>query len=206
MPSEASRPAERVRRDRLVLLLIVVIALACAWVAFAYVDQAVVDAEKQWVTHPAWQAALTVGMWLGNWQLAPVVIVLLLYAARRRWKRLLGTMVFAYLLSTGVVELLKFAVGRPRPRVVPDATVFGGFGGGSSLPSGHASFALMMAVIVAAWFPRWRWPAVIVAAFVAASRVLVHAHFVSDAIIGALIGALAATVVLRIWPPITKET
>jgi membrane-associated phospholipid phosphatase len=201
-----SSPHARKRHDVTILLLTVVIGLACGWVAYIYLDQAFVDVPKPWVDHPVWDVALTGATWLGNWQLAPILIVVLLFAARSHWRRLLKTMVVAYLLRTAAVEWLKLMTGRPRPRQIPDATVWEGFGAGTSFPSGHASFSFMIAVIISAWFPRWRWPAWMVAVFVSMSRAVTDAHFVSDVMVGAVIGIVAGVVVLWIWPPVTEET
>ncbi|MGI5817715.1 MAG: phosphatase PAP2 family protein [Armatimonadota bacterium] len=195
-------PAQRC--GALVLALVAVLGLTAAWLAFVHLDQAVVDLEKPWTAHPAWAVALTIATWLGSWQLAPLLVVLVVVAARPHWRRMLSTIAVAYLLRTAVVQWMKLVIGRPRPRVLADAAVFEGFGGGRSFPSGHASFAFMMAIIISAWFPRWRWPAWIVASFVAVSRVLVDAHFISDILVGAVIGTVIGAVVLRAWPPVTE--
>ncbi|MFO8080116.1 MAG: phosphatase PAP2 family protein [Armatimonadota bacterium] len=193
------------RRQAVIPGLLSVFALICAWLAFVHLDQAVVDLEKPWTEHPAWAVALTIATWLGSWQLAPLIALLVVIAARPHWRRLLKTLGVAYLLRTLVVQWMKLLIGRPRPRVLADATVFEGFGGGRSFPSGHASFAFMMAIIISAWFPRWRWPVWGIAIFVAISRVLVNAHFTSDIIVGALIGTVTGAVALWIWPPVTDE-
>ncbi len=202
----ASHPLARKRRDVIVLSLIVVFGLICAGIVFVHLDQPVCDLDRGWTEAPICRALLRVATWTGNWQLAPLMIVLLLVAARRHWKRLLNTLLVAYILRTAVVEWLKLTTGRPRPRQLPDATVFEGFGAGTSFPSGHASFSFMMAMIISAWFPRWRWPAWIGAILVSLSRVAVHAHFLSDVIVGAVIGTVAGAVVLWIWPAATAET
>lgn len=203
------RGTDAITRNRpgaLTLVLVVAVALACAWLAFAYADQAIVDLDKSWTEEPVWHGAILIATWLGTWQLAPLVIALLLIAAGHHWWRLLKTIAVGYLVHVAVVDWLKLVIGRPRPRVLPDAAVFAGFGGGRSFPSGHAAFSIMMAVIISAWFPRWRWPAWVIASFVAVSRVLANAHYPSDIIVGGVIGGLAALLVLHIWAPVTGET
>lgn len=202
MPCQsASNTPDWPRQGLLVLMLVAVIGLTLVGLAFLYLDQAVVDCEKQWTGHPLCASAILGVTWLGNWQLGPLVIAVMLIVGRHHWRRLLGTIAVAYLLRTGAVEWLKLSIGRPRPRDVADASVFDGFASGASFPSGHASFAFMLAAIIAAWFPRARWPAWITAILVASGRVLVHAHFVSDVIAGALVGTLAGMVVLSVLPP-----
>ncbi len=207
MPSPPdSSVLDRKRRDVLILALVVILGLICAWFAFHYVDQPVCDMEKQWIEAPLCSVMLVIATYVGDWQLGPLLIALLLIAARKHWRRLLKTIFAAYILRTAVVEWLKLMTGRPRPRQIADAAVFEGFAGGSSFPSGHASFSFMMAAIISAWFPRWRWPAWIGAILISLSRVAVHAHFLSDVVVGAVIGTLAATLVLWAWPAVTEET
>ncbi|MBD3292303.1 MAG: phosphatase PAP2 family protein [Armatimonadia bacterium] len=207
MSSESSSNVlARKRSDVIVLGLVVVFGLMCAGIAFLYVDQPVCDLEKGWTQAPVCQLLLKIATWTGNWQLGPLLIVVMLLAARKHWKRLLNTLLVAYILRTAVVEWLKLITGRPRPRQIPDASLFEGFGGGASFPSGHASFSFMTAMIISAWFPRWRWPAWIGAILISLSRVAVHAHFLSDVIVGAVIGTVAGAVVLWIWPAVTPDT
>src|SRR5207248_6535143 len=69
-----------------------------------------------------------------------------------------------------------------------------------SMPSGHAMMAFAGAVVLAAVVPRLRWPLLVLAAGVAASRVYVGVHYPSDVLAGAVLGAAvgaAAVVALR---------
>jgi len=205
--SASAKPAIPSRRHAgLKIAIIAAVGVVSAALAFTYLDQLVVEAPRAWTDSPVASAAIAFGMWLGGWRLGPIVVVLMLLAARPDWRRLLKTLVVAYLFQVATVKWLKLLMGRPRPRLVPDASVFGGFAHGRAFPSGHASFAFMLAIIVSAWFPRWRLPAWLLAVWVAVSRVLVNAHFASDVIAGATIGAVAGAVVLWIWPPVTEET
>lgn len=60
-----------------------------------------------------------------------------------------------------------------------------------SFPSGHAATAAGLAVALALLYPRGRWLFGAVAALAAAQRLQGHAHFVSDVLAGASLGALA---------------
>ncbi len=90
--------------------------------------------------------------------------------------------VVAAAVVNGVVEGLKRLTNRVRPDGEHDP-------GNASFPSSHAANAFALAVVLAR---RWRpvapafWAA---AAIVAASRVYLNRHFLSDAVTGALIGA-----------------
>ncbi len=207
MPGRPNPDAlSRKRHDTTLLALVVVLGIVCAGIAVLYLDQPVCDLDNSWTRAAPCEGVLSLATYVGNWQLGPLLIAIMLLAAGRRWRRLLKTVVVAYICRTAAVEWLKLLTGRPRPRQVPDASLFAGFGGGASFPSGHASFSFMLAMIVSAWFPRWRWVAWIAAVFVSISRVLVHAHYLSDVIVGAVIGTVAGVVFLWIWPPVTDET
>ena len=60
----------------------------------------------------------------------------------------------------------------------------------ASLPSGHSTTAFAAAVAIAALWPRTRIPMLIFAVVIAASRVVITAHFVSDVVAAAFVGAL----------------
>ena len=98
--------------------------------------------------------------------------------------------------SAGIlVNLLKFVIGRTRPRellengvsaFIPFNTEFGM----NSFPSGHSQMVWSLAVALILIFPRW-WPLLgAFAAAVAASRFLASVHYVSDVVMGSYIGAV----------------
>jgi undecaprenyl-diphosphatase len=68
----------------------------------------------------------------------------------------------------------------------------------ASLPSGHSTTAVAAAVAIGAVWPRSRRVMWVYAITIMASRVLVMAHHPSDAIAGALVGAVGA-LLLRRW-------
>ena len=69
----------------------------------------------------------------------------------------------------------------------------------SSFPSGHASAAVVAAVLLSE--PRRRrWPFWAAASVVAVSRVHVRIHHASDVVVGALVGAVIARLFKKIWP------
>lgn len=88
-----------------------------------------------------------------------------------------------------VAPLLKFAVGRDRPRSGRDNESFSG--DGESFPSGEVTQAFAMASVIAAhshrpWVDALAWGA---ASSVAWERLRLDAHWASDVAAGALIGA-----------------
>jgi membrane-associated phospholipid phosphatase len=71
----------------------------------------------------------------------------------------------------------------------------------NSFPSGHALTICCVAVIFTCVWPSW-WPVwFAVAALLAVTRALLTAHFLSDVLIGAGIGLIAAREVLQLGFP-----
>jgi undecaprenyl-diphosphatase len=129
--------------------------------------------------------------WLGsafvNWPLRVAAMALL--AWRRHWLRL-GAFAGAVASSELLIGPVKAAVDRARPPGSLIAT------SGAAFPSGHAIASAVTAVgLVLVLAPpgpaRWRWEvrAVAFTAVMALSRVYLRAHWFSDTVAGALLGA-----------------
>ena len=118
-----------------------------------------------------WLVGLGMVWWLGN----PV------------WRTRAATMVAAILVMAVLVLAVKFTVRRQRPE--------GEWGGiyratdPHSFPSGHAARATLLAVIGVALGPAWFGAALAVwAPLVVLARVAMGVHYLSDVIVGALLG------------------
>lgn len=145
---------------------------------------------------PFWAApSLAMNFLGGGWFaifVVPLIVIALLLAFRRY-----GAAVFfavALLLSVGTVQLLKQTLARPRPLdilVVSDP---------GSFPSGHVANAATLAVVLGLILRRgWVWAAGIAyTILMMLSRTYLGAHWVSDTIGGALVGAGVAVIV---WAP-----
>ena len=114
-----------------------------------------------------------------------------------RWRRVLAAAALAAGLANMVLVVLKRRFRRPRPcdeaphpafavrpsnylRYVPSDRF--------SFPSGHSMNAFALATVLALTFP-WIAPgAAAVAASIAASRVILGLHFLSDVLVGSLLG------------------
>ena len=205
MPQDApGRPAHAPpdRRRLAVWLVIVLGALAVIALCIAFVDTPVAQNKPAWLDSIGVEVVETLGYWAGGWPLAPSLLAVALIYAAVRWRRFLIAFVVAYLMRTGAVEGLKWLTGRPRPRQMDGLTAFHGPGAGfQSFPSGHAAFGFMFAVLLSAYFPRYRWLWYAGAVLICAARVTSDSHFISDVVLGGLIGALMATLALRWWPP-----
>lgn len=103
-------------------------------------------------------------------------------------------LLLSVLLAGLMVNLLKMMIGRARPSLYPELgayhlepwTLDARF---ASFPSGHSSVAGAAAMGLALLFPGLRVPALMLALWLATTRVFVGSHFMSDAFAGLMIGA-----------------
>jgi undecaprenyl-diphosphatase len=94
-----------------------------------------------------------------------------------------------------VTDVIKPILGRARPVELGEAGLYGFHpwtfaARWNSMPSGHATAAFAFAFVVVEFFPRLRIPVFILAIALAASRVMVNAHYVSDILAGVLVAWL----------------
>jgi undecaprenyl-diphosphatase len=164
---------------------------------------------RRW-TPPRW-----VRLWmlwattLGNgWLWLSVAFALL--GGAGRWRRILAAAALAAGLANMTLVMLKRRFRRPRPceeaphpafrvdvssflKYVPSDRF--------SFPSGHSMNAFALGAVLALTFP-WAAPGIVlVAASIAASRFVLGLHFLSDVLVGALLGAVigAASYALTVF-------
>jgi membrane-associated phospholipid phosphatase len=120
----------------------------------------------------------------------------------RHRARSLVYVIVSMAISGTLVNALKIAFGRYRPRFLFSEDLYGfapfmveikhaGF------PSGHTQSIVAAMVSFGFLFPRWRWALWAFAALVAASRFTTAVHFASDVIAGAVIAVLIAWTLKR---------
>jgi len=99
-----------------------------------------------------------------------------------------------------VVAIVKRLIGRVRPSDLGPFhyVLFAWRPDYASLPSGHSTAAFAAAVAVGAVWPRARPAMWIYAVLVAASRVLITAHYPSDVLVGAFVG-ISSALLIRRW-------
>jgi undecaprenyl-diphosphatase len=74
-----------------------------------------------------------------------------------------------------------------------------------AFPSGHAVHVGNLASVIARLFPRWRWIAWGAGSAVATARVLLLAHWLTDVIVGLVVGIGLERLVRIISPPCAEE-
>jgi undecaprenyl-diphosphatase len=100
------------------------------------------------------------------------------------------------------VSIVKRIIGRARPNVGGslDPFLFSPFrweAAYASMPSGHATTAFAVLVAFGTLWPRARTALLIYAVLIGISRVVVTAHYPTDVLAGALVGAVGAMMVRR---------
>jgi membrane-associated phospholipid phosphatase len=106
--------------------------------------------------------------------------------------------IFITVAAAGLADdALKIVFGRARPYVwlAGDDSGFGFFRYGAkfaSFPSGHTTTSIAAALALSAVFPRRRPLFLLAALLIGLSRIVLDAHYLSDVIAGALLGAAVA--------------
>lgn len=156
------------------------------------------NVRQDWMLSAAYLLNWIGGGWVAI-LLVPLLVVLLLVLLRRWRAAVFAAAAFA--ISAGLTQLLKEVFARARP---DDMLVSSDFG---SFPSGHTANAATIAVVLWLVFPRV-WVAIVGALWVVAmalSRTILAAHWITDTVGGALVGASAALLVaavLQYWATI----
>lgn len=100
--------------------------------------------------------------------------------------------ILAVIFSGLLAQLLKYLIGRPRPRLgdiwgFAGPTVVSGF---NSFPSGHTVTSFALAAVMSRYFPSMKWVLFIMAGFIAVSRIGSGSHYPSDVAGGMIFGII----------------
>jgi undecaprenyl-diphosphatase len=186
--------------------LVVFAAAAVLLIASFYADAAV----RAWMTRnqsPALRDFMNAVSRYGDWPehvlLGVVLVGVAYWRGSKRWLRIFAAMVLACALAGAAARVVKISTGRARPHVQTET----GWNGPrlspryNAFPSGHtaASTAFFATLALAGW--RIGAPFLLVPLLIAFSRMYVAAHYLSDVVAAALIGAMAAYVVVN-WKPL----
>ena len=121
-----------------------------------------------------------------------VVFLLAGYTLKQHQLKQIGVQtLLAHGIAGLITQIIKHAIGRPRPRMAhQDHWQIGpSFQSGlDAFPSGHSAASFAVAAVIARHYPRLAYVVYGGAAFVAFSRIIKGSHFPSDACVGALLG------------------
>lgn len=160
-----------------------------------------------WITQwgkSDWILIPTCIAWLAAWLLS-LLTRDNLRLALREFAALAGFIFLGVGLPGLVATMLKRAIGRGRPETwTPDVPLsFQSLNWSAysyqSFPSGHSTTAFALAAVVALLWPRAFWPAMLFAAAIAVSRVIVGEHYPTDITAGALLGVFGAYAVRQLF-------
>ena len=143
---------------------------------------------------PRWLRILTIfATRLGDgWLWYALGIVLLIYGGERRYVAV-GAAAFAAVAGICIFRLLKNKSRRQRPcdilphcwsEILPPDKY--------SFPSGHSITAFAIAISVGMFYPELQPPLLAAALLIAFSRIVLGMHFLSDVVVGSVIGAILA--------------
>jgi undecaprenyl-diphosphatase len=133
--------------------------------------------------------------WFGVF-VVPIAAALALFILKRPWSAVF--FITAEIASAGLVQVLKHLFGRARPEEIIVISDFGSF------PSGHVAGAATLAAAAFILFPRLI-VAIVGIAYVflmALSRTVLHAHWLSDTLGGALVGVGVVMIVAGFFAPL----
>ncbi len=156
-----------------------------------------------WLTNPSVHAHLAepLQIILGAGGLIVLLAILNTYPNRYRlWVGLLLPMI----LSTATTHLLKWIIGRGRPKFEAGPFHFEPFTPGApleSFPSGHTSGAVTLALVLCVLFPRSRGVFILLAVLAGLDRIVKSEHYLSDVLAGAALGGLCVWICMRLLGP-----
>ncbi|MGD9501875.1 MAG: phosphatase PAP2 family protein [Methyloceanibacter sp.] len=143
-----------------------------------------------------------------NWMLIPtgaaIALALVLRQRYGGWRNaaayglIASTVGFVFVSIGGaglIANLAKNILGRARPKLFDtagplDFNFFAFDPDYAALPSGHATNIFAFATVIGMLWPRGRVMLYTLAAWIAASRVLIGQHYVTDVVLGAILGTV----------------
>jgi membrane-associated phospholipid phosphatase len=184
----------------------VVLALSLVFLGFLLIDPFMLERARTLPpeTRKFFRTITNIGR--SNWMLIPTgaAIALALVLRKRHvgfrnsagYGLIASTIGFVFVSVGGaglIANLAKNIIGRARPTLfdqvgVLDFKLFAFDQDYASLPSGHATNIFAFATVIGMLWPRGRVLLYTVAAWIAASRVLIGQHYVTDVVLGAILG------------------
>lgn len=101
---------------------------------------------------------------------------------------------FAPILTAGgtswllIEKIIKPFIARPRPTIEMGTIILGNNLADYSFPSGHATIAFAMAVVLSRKEPKWKWTFYTLAVLISLSRIYLGVHYPLDVLGGGALG------------------
>lgn len=186
----------------------VVLALSLVFLGFLLIDPFMLERARALSPEAKKFFRTITNIGRSNWMLIPTgaAIALALVLRKRHvgfrnsagYGLIVSTIGFVFVSVGGaglIANLTKNIIGRARPKLfdhvgVLDFKLFAFDPDYASLPSGHATNIFALATVIGILWPRGRVLLYTVAAWIAASRVLIGQHYVTDVVLGAILGTV----------------
>ena len=163
-------------------------------------------AQREPVAHTFMEAVSRCGDWPGHVALGVVLLAVAWFRGSKRWMRIFTAMIVACALAGISARVVKIAAGRARPNVQTEAAWNGPKLSARyhAFPSGHMAASTAFFATLA--FASWRIGAglLVISLLIGFSRMYVGAHYLSDVVAAAIIGAVCAWVISR-WARLQIE-
>lgn len=117
-------------------------------------------------------------------------LAMMIWGWRNKFRSLVVLVLWSNLVVGVVVQGLKFLLKTEEWHLRPDGS-FGGF------PSGHTTHNFVMAMMLTAIFPRFRWIWFSIAGTISWSRVASYAHFAEQVVAGVILGTVLGWIFVR---------
>ena len=115
-----------------------------------------------------------------------------------------GYFLFASVAVSGIItDILKVFIGRSRPKLFlenniytlePFSDVIAYYW---SMPSGHTTTVFATVSVFSILYPKHKYSLFAIAIIVALSRVVIQKHYLSDIVVGAIIGSISTTILYK---------
>jgi membrane-associated phospholipid phosphatase len=196
------------RRKDLTIVEQVVLALSLLFVSLLLVDPFMLERSRALPPEVRHFFRTVTDIGKSNWMLLPTgAAVALAIVLRKRhvgfrnsagYGLIASTIGFVFVSVGGaglIANLAKNIIGRARPKLFDtmgalDFKLFAFDPDYASLPSGHATNIFALATAIGMLWPKGRVLLYTLAAWIAASRVLIGQHYVTDVVLGAMLGTI----------------
>ena len=132
------------------------------------------------------------------WSNVVILTFALIFIFRERKRFPVLAFGLSFLVPLFLSGWLKKFFNRPRPLAQANDMLFSIHAQSSSFPSQHSCIIMAMAVVLSYHYPRYTFWFYLIAGLVGFSRVYLGLHYLTDILVGYLLGAVAGFAILRL--------